>query len=214
MIRYVDGEVFVGSNTIGNPSTISYMNPVNPGNLMIAVQKSNQSGAVTIPNFTDPYGAQQIGNSVHYVTVLKGTAASGQSQTITATNAGAGTVFQFNIAQFSGVTSTEDAPMVVTNGGTTSINTLSTGTITTTTPNCLLIAFFATATATSQPLTSIDSGFTIIAKGNQNYLAYKIVNTAGAHSATWSWNTAGRVTTGILAFQTANHPNTNGFFGM
>jgi hypothetical protein len=206
MIRYVAGrEPSVGSNGLGNPSTLVMPNPVNTGDLLFALVKEVLStSAVTIPNFSNSgSGRIQIGNSTsHFLWPMHCLAAAGQSATITATEGG-GTpsVSQMGVGEFSGVLTTQDAAMVVTNGGATSKTSQATGNITTTTPECLLIAFLGQATASAQATTVVDSGFTIFGKGNQLAVAFRIVRAAGTYGATWSWVTAGVCTAGIMAFR-------------
>jgi hypothetical protein len=189
-----------------------YPNPPNPGNLLIApVLETGGTGTITIPNFTSIALINPGGIATQRFEIFYCVSAPGQTDTITATDTGSPSSSQMGITEFSGVTSTQDAALVSGNSGLSGVTSFATGNITTTTPNCLLIAVWATATATAQGSTSVDSGFTILAKANKFAIAYKLVDTAGTYGATFSWATSGRATAAIMAFQADPTSSAGGF---
>lgn len=215
MSSLVFANPFSGSNSAGNPASLTAPNPPQAGNLMVAAAKvtgGTSVGAGTIPGFTAETPLQ-IGNVAHYLALLHLAVAAGQSSTITLTDAGSPTTVQFGIAEFAGVTATQDATLVSSNGGATTKTTQNTGAgITTTAANCLLLAVLGLQSANTATSITVDSGFTIITKANQYALAYRFAP-PGTYNPTWAWPTASRVTTVVQAYQASSAANA-GFIGV
>lgn len=216
-MRLVQSSPFGGSNNLAPGNSVTLPNPPKIGNLLLALAKATPSaGAMSIPNFA--VDALQIGNTTHYMGMFKEEVDVGQSQTIVLTDSATPTTVQLSVAAFEGVKAAEDATMVSTNGGATLKTSQATGNITTTTPDCLLVAYLGLQTANTATSFQIDWGTgasiqTIAVKANQHALAYRFVHAAGTYGATWSWPTASRVTTAIKAFQGTPDPG-SGIIGL
>lgn len=181
-----------------SPLVLTLTNPANIGDLMFILAVQNTTGVASATGMTG--SAIQVGTGASRATPLIGAGASGTGSSISVTLSASPAADYLVSAIFSGVTTTEDATAgTAASGGVSSIGT---GTVTTTTADCLLIAWAASQTAVLAAAT-INNGFTILGTTARGTLAYKLVNAAGAYSATWTWGSSAQATGGIHAFRLA-----------
>lgn len=198
-VKFIDA---ASANAATSSVSAVYHNPVHPPDLLLAVVYQNLTGVASITGFTAS-AAKAIGSSSARATFLKLAAGSGQSATITATGTGSPTSMHEHVAEFSGVTATEDATMV-TAATVGTVATLATGNITTVTAGCLLVAWLATQ---GNVTNAAASGWTVLPNfAPRAVLAWRMAPTTGAYGATWTWTTGTSAGAGIAAFRPASTP--------